>query len=193
MTAEYRLLYGGIDSEGITERARDLTSVMAGVARRHAVEVACPVILRDLYLLPDAQRWLFGGIKPTERGAGAVRAKLVELHDKLLGVRVEADSADVEAAYQLFVEVSKRGKSAGKDWFEWWRCNMGHDDLYLNGIVDDVVVRREHSGGGTWDDLDWERLDEFMTRRDYEDPHHTAQAWVVVLMAMMMDYRYLYL
>ena len=197
LTTGYRLLYGGIDSEGITERARDLTSVMAGVTKRHAVEVACPVVLRDFYLLPDAQRWLFGGIKPTERGADAVKAKLVELHDKLLGVRVKADSADVEAAYQLFDEVSKRGKTAGKDWFEWWRCNMGLDDLYFDGILDDIVVRREHPGGGTWDDLDWGRLDEFMARRDssgdFSDPHHTAQAWVVVLMAMMMDYRYLYL
>ena len=32
LTDDFRLLYGGIDSDGITERARDLTTVMAGVA-----------------------------------------------------------------------------------------------------------------------------------------------------------------
>ena len=193
LTAEYRLLYGGIDSEGITERARDLTSVMAGVAKRHAAEVACPVVLRDFYLVPEAQRRLFAGIAPTEQGAAAVKAKLVELHDTLLGVRVEADSADVAAAYQLFVEVSERGKAAGITRFEWWRCNMGHDDLYLDGILDGAVVRRENEGGWTWDDLDWDRVDRFMNSRDYPDPHHAAQAWVVVLTAMLMDHRYLYL
>ena len=52
LTDEYRLLYGGIDSDGITARARDITSVMAGVAKRHAVQVSCPVVMRELYLVP---------------------------------------------------------------------------------------------------------------------------------------------
>ena len=59
---DFRLLYGGIDSDGITERARDVTSVMAGVARRHAVQVSCPVVMRELFLLPEAKRQLFAGI-----------------------------------------------------------------------------------------------------------------------------------
>ena len=62
LTEDYRLLYGGIDSDGIIERARDITSVMAGVARRHAAVVSCPVVMRDFYLLPDAERRLFAGI-----------------------------------------------------------------------------------------------------------------------------------
>ena len=62
LTQDYRLLYGGIDSDGITQRARELTSVMAGVAQRHAVQVSCPVVLREFYLLPEAERRLFAGI-----------------------------------------------------------------------------------------------------------------------------------
>ncbi len=60
---EYGLLYGGIDSDGITERGRDLTSVMAGVAQRHAAEVSCPVVMKDFYLLDEASRRLFGGVR----------------------------------------------------------------------------------------------------------------------------------
>ena len=56
LTGNYQLLYGGIDSDGITERARDITSVMAGVAKRHAAQVSCPVVMREVYLLPDAER-----------------------------------------------------------------------------------------------------------------------------------------
>ena len=56
LTQDYRLLYGGIDSDGVTERARDLTSVMAGVAKRHAVEMSCPVVMREFYLVPEAER-----------------------------------------------------------------------------------------------------------------------------------------
>ena len=62
LTEEYRLLYGGIDSDGITERARDMTSVMAGVASRNATMVSCPVVMRELYLVPEDDRRLFVGI-----------------------------------------------------------------------------------------------------------------------------------
>ena len=58
----YRLMYGGIDSDGITERARDLTAIMANVAKSHAVESSCPIVFRELYLLPDGKRPLFSGI-----------------------------------------------------------------------------------------------------------------------------------
>ena len=64
LTRTYRLLYGSIDSDGVTERARDTTSVMAGVARRHAAEMSCPVVVRELYLLPDGERRLFGRLDP---------------------------------------------------------------------------------------------------------------------------------
>ena len=64
LTGEYRLLYGGIDSDGITERARDITSVMEGVARTHALEASCPIILRELYLAPEEEQRLFSGVDP---------------------------------------------------------------------------------------------------------------------------------
>ena len=46
-------------------------------------------------------------------------------------------------------------------------------------------------GGGT--SFDWDRVDDFMNGTDWSDPHHAAQAWVVVLASLLMDYRYLYL
>ena len=58
----YGLLYGGIDSDGVTERARDLTSVMAGVAQSHALQSSHPIIMREFYLLPEEQRRLFAGV-----------------------------------------------------------------------------------------------------------------------------------
>ena len=58
----YGLLYGGIDSGGIAERARDITPIMGGVANRHAAAVACPVIMKDFYLLEDGERKLFDGV-----------------------------------------------------------------------------------------------------------------------------------
>ena len=77
LTDEFRLLYGGMDSDGITERARDITSVMEGVARTHALETSCPVVRRELYLLPDEERRLFSGIDPSVTPASEFSASFV--------------------------------------------------------------------------------------------------------------------
>ena len=326
---EYRLLYGGIDSDGVTERARDITSVMAGVAKRHAVQTSCPVVMRELYLLPEGDRRLFAGIdrhvtpgselsawfeieagaraeretlsmsgpltagpktvrvaftndywggsSATDRNvhldrldvrssagrlvasrelerlpspedcrssngdnfalwceaavevpieipaagrysievvawadhagdelprlsvivegpedSGAIRSKLVELYDKLLGVQVTPYSPDVNAAYRLFVNVMSLGRDANDHRFEWWHCDSDLDQAFFEGILDDVVVERDNDEWW-WYELDWDRVDDFMNAIDWSDPHHTAQAWLVVLAYLMMDYRYLYL
>ena len=187
LTGEYGLLYGGIDSDGVTERARDSTSVMAGVAKRHAVEVCCSVVMREFYLVPETDRQLFAGIDRSERDAEAIKSKLVELHDKLLGVQVTPDSADVEAAYRLFVEVMEGAQASGYDWFEWWACPLS-DQSFFEGILDDALVRRE-SGY----DFDWDRVHGFLEDIDFSDTHASARAWKVVLTYLMMDPRYLYL
>ena len=333
LTDGYRLLYGGIDSDGITERARDVTSVMAGVAKSHAVQVSCPVVMRELYLLPDAERRLFAGIDrdvtpvsefsgtfeitaasrsemetfslqgrltagektvslaflndygderddrnvlldrltvrqgstvvyryemenldhpvdchhieqnafhlsgsgpgcvlavpvgipangtyqidiaawgthagdelprlsvtvesdtQSSAGAAAIRNKLAELHDKLLGVQVAPDSPDVEAAYRLFVDVMNRGRASGDNWFDIWTCEL-NDIFFFEGILDGAVVQHENEDGVRWYGLDWDRVDDFLDGIDFSDPYHAAQAWVAVLAAMMMDDRYLYL
>ena len=61
----YRLLYGGLDSDGITDRARDLSSVMTGVAQSHALESSCPIVMKELYLLAPENRRLFAGVNST--------------------------------------------------------------------------------------------------------------------------------
>ena len=193
LTSDYRLLYGGIDSDGVSERGRDVTSVMAGVAKRHAVQVSCPVVLRELYLLPETERRLFAGISPSVTDPNAIKRKLVELHDKLLGLQVGPDSPEVAAAYRLFVDAAARGRQAGKDWFEWWRCDISGDHFFLEGILDGAWKEMADEDGNRWYDFDWKRVGPFMDDTDFSDPHATAQAWVVVLTAMLMDYRYLYL
>ena len=334
LTDDYRLLYGGIDSGGVTERARDVTSVMAGVAKRHAAVVGCSAVMREIYLLPDAQRRLFSGIDPyvtpvsefsdtfeitassrsemqtfflqghltagektvslaflndyyvsreedrnvlldrltvrqgsavvyryeienlrhpvechhleqnafhlssggrecvlaipvtipsdgtyqieisawgtqagdefpklsvvvesdadNSAGAGVIRNKLAELHDKLLGVQVASDSPDVESAYLFFIDVWERRTESENQRFEWWQCQWWQDIKFLEGVLDDAVVEKENEHGHRWYGFD-DRVDAFLDGIDFSDPHFTAQAWVVVLTAMMMDYRYLYL
>ncbi len=58
---QYQLYYGGIDSAGVTKRARDMTALMSTVATTHASEAACPIVLRE-FGLNDGTRALFNGI-----------------------------------------------------------------------------------------------------------------------------------
>ena len=332
LSGEYRLLYGGIDSDGITERSRDVTSVMAGVAKRHAAEVSCPIVMRDFFLVPDAQRRLFSGRDIAARpgveleeafeieastspetlvlngplkagamtvqltytndfrdqstdadrnvfvdrldvrdsagqviasheleelpegrckspngdsfafwceataevpvdvpGAGsysievvawashagdelprlivsvhsdsagsageiAIRNRLVDLYDVLLGVRVTPHSPDVAAAYGLFVEEVNRRRDADATWFNPWECGWARDKSFFDGILDGAVVEYvDENNGWRWYDFDWDLLNEFINNTNWSDPYHTAQAWVAVLAYLLMDYRYLYL
>ena len=196
LTREYRLLYGGIDSDGVTERVRDVTAVMTGVAKRHAARVSCPVVMRDFYLVPDSGRRVFDGIDRNVTNADAIRNKLVELHDELFGVQVTPHSPDVEAAYQLFVDERDRRRNARDAHFNPWECgwDQGRDLLFFEGILDDAVVENEDpETGWRWYDYDWDRVGDFLNSRDWSDPHYTAQAWAVVLAYLLLDYRYLYL
>ena len=197
LTDGYKLLYGGIDSDGIIERARDMTAVMAGIAKRNAVIVSCPVVMRELYLLPEADRRLFAGIDRYVTEAGTVRSKLVELYDELLGVEVTPHSPDVESAYRLFVDVMARGRAARelnfRDAYCFW--DWLNDLFYFEGILDDAVVSEGEPGWGRrwYYDFDRPRVDDFMDSIDWSDPYHAAQAWAVVLAYLLTDYRYLYL
>ena len=337
---EYGLLYGGIDSDGITQRGRDLTPTMAGVAERHAAAVSCPVAMKEFYLLNDTDRLLFRGIDPdvspasefsgrfeikadswsgretfqlsgdlaagvkrvaltfpndhaddngdrnvrlfrlevrdakgavvasrdladlqppqaewgacggrawnsetgredhfnlwstcgpafaeieipsdgtyrvevtawadqygdelaqlavavesdkeVSAGSRAIRTKLAEIHHKLLGVEAHADSEDVQAAFDLFVDVWRRAQSTGDGDFRQRRCEFWADDHYFEGILDDVWLDDED--GRRWD---WDRVNDFIWREtDMPDPHGIARTWVVVLAYLMSDPRYLHL
>ena len=334
----YRLLYGGIDSDGIIDRAGDLTSVMASVAKSHAVESSCPIVFREFYMLPDGEQRLFDGLDKntspvaefgdtfeieaeswddrqtfalrgrlsagtntvwlsfpndyynedsgadrnvrldalvvkdadgtlvdriefedlegcgssessdsseendhralwqpcelripveipedgihdvgiiawadqaggrlplldvavesnTEKSAGAwaIRNKLVELHDKLLGVEVAPYSEDVEQAYQLFVEVWERKRESGGNWFFDSACNWGSDFRYFDGILDDALILRDEDWGSyyTWD---WGGVNRYLNEEAAPyDSAAVARTWSVVLAYLLMDYRYLYL
>ena len=340
LTSEYATLYGGIDSDGITDRARDLTAVMAGVAKAHAVEVSCPVVLREFYLLDDADRRLFSGVDQfmsplwefdsvfdvaastasepatlaaqgylrageksvrltfendyysdatnTDRnvrldrllvrnvaddsivksyemethalnecggaeddhyvlwtgggqcgvdvpfdvtddgtyaveivawadqagdelaklrltvesidgnsnGSVAIRQKLVELHDKLLGVDLVTDSPEISRAYRLFLEVwqRQREREHHNDLFaDDVGCDWANDQHYLDSFLDGYRVRSKHENGGWHYDWNWPRVNAFWAGRDHSDPLGVAGTWNVVLMALLMDQRYLHL
>ena len=211
LTREFSLLYGGIDSETKMARTRDINDVMAAVAKVHAIRSSCPIILREFYLLPDDRRRLFAGIGPetgpeTAAGERAIRGKLAELHHKLLGIEVGPSSAEVNTAYALFAETlerrrrEERGSTRFRDGNQcdtWSASNATRfrgdpwraDVLMLQDVVDPPVTELGDEYGPLYEPNDPDGL----LTKAYEDEHHLARTWVVVLAYLMMDYRYLYL
>ena len=336
LTHNYRPLYGGIDSDGVIRRQRALTSVMAGVAKRHAAAASCPIVMREFFLLPDEERRLFRGIDrwttptlefrerleveadsasgqealavtgwvnegqvgvklsfvnsyyveggddsnlyldrltvrnadgqtvasvelenvedgtcqgrrndhfafycnssirvpvdvsasgnhefevlayadqagdehvkldiavesnaETSAGSRAIREKLVELHDVLLGIKVAADSEDVDAAYRLFVDFWQRAVEAENDrqWRSDRECRPWDDIRYFDGIVEGLVEVEEHDDGLRSVGWNSDRMTDFLWggEVDWSNPGRTAGPWVAVLFHLMTDYRYLHL
>ena len=132
-----------------------------------------------------------------ERSAGsaAIKHKLVDLHDKLLGVQVHPDSPEIVDAYELFIDVWQRKQELDHFDFDEWAgnivCDWRSDFLYFDGILNDYIVKNEF-GDEVWDT---ELIDAFMWEGDidWSDSRAAARTWTVVLAYLLMDYRYLYL
>ena len=189
---EYRLFYGGIDSDGVTERSPDMTAVMSGVAQAQAMESACPIVQRDLFLLADGQRHLLNGVSvgsaPTE---SAVRAKLVEMFGQLFGEAPGANDAEITRAYELFTAVRARLADAGGGQFPgnqvpcaWWS-----DFHYFDGLLDDAYTMLP-TGQPRWNQS---AVSSYLRTQDFSDPHFVGRTWLVVLGYLLTDYRFLYL
>lgn len=72
----YKLAYGGIDSDGVTQRSTDITSVMSQIALAMSAEMACPIVVND-FIKADEDRILFDGISKTDTPASIASTQFV--------------------------------------------------------------------------------------------------------------------
>ena len=133
-------------------------------------------------------------------GSIAIRTKLADLYEKLHGVNDGTDSAEVQGAYSLFVNVREANlasESPSTDFRHWQdiECDWASDQYFLDGILEDAWVFREDWGDGreARHDWDWEHIGSYFNTVDFSDPQGVARTWVVVMAYLLMDYRYLYL
>src|SRR5262249_45761485 len=104
------ILYGGIDSKEVTERAADPSGAMGAIQRLLANDVACKHTLRD-FALKASERRLFPGIEPdvlpgsSPEADAAIRRAIVHLHELVLGRHDAADSEEVTRTFELFAGV----------------------------------------------------------------------------------------
>ncbi|MEO8350167.1 MAG: hypothetical protein ABI680_00460, partial [Chthoniobacteraceae bacterium] len=113
------ILYGGIDSKEITERAADPSGVMGAIQRILANEVACQQTALD-FSRPPAQRRLFPDIEPdvlpgsSPEADAKIRRTIVHLHQLVLGRDDQADSSEVDRTFALFAGIIADARERGE-------------------------------------------------------------------------------
>jgi hypothetical protein len=128
------VLYGGIDSKEVTERAADPSGAMGAIQRTLANDVACKHTLRD-FALKSAERRLFPGIEPnvlpgsSPDADAAIRRAIVHLHELVLGRHDAVDSPEVSRTFDLFAGIVADAQAAkGIDKLEAYTCRANVPD-----------------------------------------------------------------
>lgn len=125
------ILYGGIDSKEITERAADPSGAMGAIQRIISNDVACRQTALDFSRQP-AERRLFPNIEPdvvpgTSPEADAkIRQAIVYLHQRVLGRYDAPDSQEVDRTFELFAGiVGDAASRKGLEKEECYHCRQG--------------------------------------------------------------------
>jgi hypothetical protein len=125
-SAEYRILYGGIDSKEVTERMSDPSGAMGAIQRMMSNDVACKNVYAD-FSKPAAERRLFPGIEPDVVPGSSpdaelkIRQAIVHLHRHVLGWERPPDHPEIERTYRLFAGIledarAKKGVNPNENW-----------------------------------------------------------------------------
>jgi hypothetical protein len=166
----YHMMYGGMDSEVVTERLGELNGVMANVAERMANEVACVATAAD-FALPATSRNLLPFVQIDSLPGTdeiAIRDNLVYLHERLLGETLDADDAEIDRSYGLLQDLLADGQSG---------VVAGDYPATL------IAPCRAVNDAETGEPLEVPIVD---------DPDYTVRAWMGVISAMLGDYGFLY-
>jgi hypothetical protein len=165
LQGEMAMLYGGIDSKEVTDRASDPSGAMGAIQRILANDVACKHVARD-FILPAKERRFFSRVDPetvpgnSAESDRAIHETIVHLHKAILGRYDAADSAEVERTFRLFaavVEDAKNQKRVEKQ--EIYHCRPGNKDSKGAAVP---------------------------------DPHYTIRAWRAVVTYLLRRSEFLY-
>jgi len=169
---QYRIFYGGIDSDQVTQRVTEPNGVMASLAQRMAYEVACSSVPYD-FSKPADQRLLFPDVEmssPLDDGSDRVRRAVQHLHERILGESLPLNDPEIDATMVVLTEAYTLG-----------RAGLG------SGAVSEELANPCRLND---DRLTGDRLPD--NRRINRDPDYTLRAWMAAVSYLLSDYRFLY-
>jgi len=168
----FRIDYGGIDSNGITERMRQMTAIMSNTAQAQALAMACPAVVLD-FNRNEADKILFSGIDrtvtPTSSGGpDLLKEKLQALHSSLLGEELALDSTELTESYDLLVTL--------------WQDRQSRNATKRAWNVSDEFACKFPEGGESYS----------ISSDEAEDPNYMLGTWITMLVYFMTDFSYLH-
>lgn len=180
LTNTLNILYGGIDSQSVTERLDTPNGIMSAVMWRMANEVSCAVVPMDFAKSAD-KRLLFKDVETTtlpedalgdidEAGKAAIEANISALYERLFGEAPAVDSTEFARAYDLFVSTWRVGRN---------ELAFEDGDRYLPWEC------RYRRAPGASEDLPEDQ-------RFEQDENYTVRSWMAVMTYLLSDYRFLY-
>jgi hypothetical protein len=180
LLSTYLLLYGGIDSNAISERANVPSGIISNIGLRAATDIACVAVARD-FVLNSEDRRLFPFVEMTfapetldgfhvPDAERSIRENIAYLHWRMLGEELAIDSAEVDATFALFEGTWREGRE-----------KIGAGEL----PVEIVSACRATSNWYTGENISTDR-------RIQNDPDYIIRAWQAVYAYLATDYRFIY-
>jgi hypothetical protein len=171
---DYKILYGGIDSDSTITRLASPNGIIGAVASRFANEASCAVTAWD-FTKPKASRSFFPKIDLSEVPESSghtvdgsvtdIKANIKYLHSYLLGEDLQDGDPEIERTYQLFLDTWHELAQAGDTGLA-WNCQ------------------------GQWNPNDGTNLDKSVQITD--DKNFTLRSWMAVMTYLLSDYKFLY-
>lgn len=123
------MLYGGIDSKEVTERATDPSGAMGSLMRTLSNDVSCKNTALD-FSRPNEKRLFFRDIEPdvvpgSPEADAKIKQTIVHLHERVLGLTQQEDSPDVTRTYDLFAGIVEEAATQRRELEEAYNCRQG--------------------------------------------------------------------
>jgi hypothetical protein len=176
-----RVMYGGINSDDVTEELSEASGLADALQLRMALEMGCRATAYD-FVLESGDRRLFPDVEYTmlpfdpvsgaelPENIAAIKGAIVRLHWTLYGEQLGIDSVDVSEVYDLFTRVLLHLQEA----------NPGR---YLNPNC--RATNNYNSSGTPGDVLPIEQWLE-------HDASYSIHAWTAVMVYLLSDFRFIY-
>jgi hypothetical protein len=181
---QYRMLYGGIDSNDVVKRVTSPNGIMANIAERMANEMACRAVPREFWKSAE-ERVLFPYVEltfepedkngfPVEPAVKAIKKNIQYLHERILGEKLPDNSPEIDRTYQLFLETYREGIKGMSD--------PAKEAQYPESLEWSCQVQNDF----------WTRAELPEEDKLTQDPNYVIRSWMAVTTYLMSDYAYLY-
>lgn len=171
---DYKILYGGIDSDSTITRLTAANGLIASVAARMSNEMSCSLTAWDFTKGKSVRKFFpHVDLKEVPESSGhtvdgaveSIKKNIQHLHKLFLDEDLDIDDPEIERTYQLFLDTWHELSQSGN-----------------TGLPGDCR--------GRWDPTDGSDLPDDVQIND--DPDFTLRSWMAVMSYIMSDYKFLY-